>query len=243
MVREYDVCGMFTLGHFIYIGLTIVGIIIALKCSKNLSKMQVHVIIKRLTIILCVLEVIRIVYCIIEGSIYDVNNYLPLYYCSMLLYAGLLSSFGKGKFKRIGDVFIATGSIIGGIVFILYPSTSLPMYPALHFISIHSFFFHGTMVYLGILVNRTNYIEVEKNDIKYFASLVGIMCIIAVFINNIFDSNLMFISKNFPGNPIEVLYNITNGSILFTLIMSVAQMTIPFYTSYYILKRKLMSSG
>ena len=76
MVREYDVCGMFTLGHFIYIGLTIVGIIIALKCSKNLSKMQVHVIIKRLTIILCVLEVIRIVYCIIEGSIYDVNNLL-----------------------------------------------------------------------------------------------------------------------------------------------------------------------
>ena len=78
------------------------------------------------------------------------------------------------------------GSVIGGVVFILYPSTSLPTYPAFHILSIHSFLYHGIMVYLGILVNKTRYIELEKQDIKYFAGLVGVLCVIAFIINNIF---------------------------------------------------------
>ncbi len=234
-VGKYKPCGIFTLGHFILMAITGIGIMLALKCST--TKEKVYKIIKRLTIIMCILEVFKIIYSISQTSIYAVNEYMPLYYCSMLLYAGLLSSFGKGKFKRTGDVFLATGSIIGGLIFILYPSTSLPAYPAFHIISIHSFLFHGIMVYLGILVNKTHYIELEKNDIKYFASLVGIMCIVALIMNNIFDSNLMFISKNFPGMPIEILYNMTNGTILFTLIMCIGQMTLPFYISYYIVKK------
>lgn len=35
---------------------------------------------------------------------------------------------------------------------------------------------------------------------------------------------------------IEILYNITNGSFLFTIIMVALQMTIPFYISYYTIK-------
>ena len=139
--------------------------------------------------------------------------------------------------KRIGDVFLATGSIVGGIVFVLFPTTSLPSYPMFHFISIHSFFFHGTMIYLGILVNITNYIKLEKNDIKYFATLVGTMCILALIINNIFDSNLMFISKNFPNSPLQIIYNLTNGTILYNLILISVQLTLPFYVPYWIIKR------
>lgn len=216
-------------------GITALGISLGLKYST--TKEKVYRIIKRLTIIMCILEVIKIIYNISQTSIYAVNEYMPLYYCSMLLYAGLLSSFGKGKLKRTGDVFLATGSIIGGLIFIIYPSTSLPTYPAYHIVSLHSFLFHGIMIYLGILVNKTHYVELEKNDIKYFASLVGIMCILALIANKIFDSNLMFISKNFHGMPIEILYNMTNGTFVFTLIMCVAQMTLPFYISYYAIKK------
>ena len=42
----------------------------------------------------------------------------------------------------------------------------------------------------------------------------------------------MFISKNFPGTPLEILYNITGS--FFTLIISAAQMTLPFYIIYFI---------
>ncbi len=197
---EYEACGIFTIGHFILIALTIIGIFIALKFSVNKNKEDVHKIIKYVTIVAYILEVIKIIFNVRQNSFSAVNTYLPLYYCSVLLYAGALSSFAKGTLKRIGDVSLATGSIIGGIVFVIYPSTSLPIYPAFHFLSIHSFLFHGAMIYLGILINKTRYIKLEKKDIIYFASLIGGMSIVALIVNKLFDGNLMFISNNFPRN-------------------------------------------
>lgn len=234
--NEYEPCGIFTTKHFILIILTIVAISIALKKTIHKSKEEIHKIIKSLTIVIWILEFVRIGFNIYIGNINNVNECLPLYYCSLLLYAGLMSSFGKGKIKRIGDVFLATGGIIGGIVFIIMPTTSLPTYPMLHFISLHSFLYHGTMVYIGLLINATNYIELELKDIIYFAELVGGICIIALIVNNIFDGNLMFISKDFPGTPITILYHLTGK--LFTPIMIIAQMTLPFLVVYSVEKRK-----
>ena len=239
-VGEYEACGIFTTGHFCLILITILGIYVALKNTVTKNKEEVHRIIKHVTLTACILEIIKIIFSIKKNSFTAVNTYLPLYYCSILLYAGLLSSFAKGTLKRVGDVSLATGSIVGGIVFIIYPSTSLPTYPAFHFLSIHSFLFHGAMIYLGILINKTNYVKLEKTDIKYFASLIGCMCIIALIVNNLFDGNLMFISQSFSCTPIEILYKITNGGFLFTIIMITLQMTIPFYIPYYVIKKKLI---
>ena len=47
----------------------------------------------------------------------------------------------------------------------------------------------------------------------------------------------MFISNNFPGTPIEILYKITKGGVLYSFIMVVTQMTIPFYISYGIINK------
>lgn len=197
---KYEACGIFTPGHFILMAITVVGILISLKQTENKTRKEVHRIIMRVTMIACILEVIKIAFNIYHNSWEAVNTYLPLYYCSMLLYAGIFSSFAKGTLKRVGDVFLATGSIIGGIVFIIYPSTSLPMYPAFHFLSLHSFLFHGAMVYLGIMVNKTRYVELKEEDIKYFASLVLCISGVAFVVNQITGGNLMFISNDFPRN-------------------------------------------
>lgn len=231
---EYEPCGIFTVHHFELIFITILGIIFALKNTVNKTKEEVKQIIKRCTIVMWILEVIMIIFKLCTGDVRNLNNYVPLYYCSLLLYAGLLSSFGKGKVKRMGDVFLATGGIIGGLVFIILPTTSLPAYPMLHMVSLHSFLFHGTMIYLGLLIDITKYIELQASDIKYFATLVGIVCVLASFINKKFGSNLMFISQNFPGMPIEIIYNTTGK--FYTLVMSLAQMTLPFYVVYGIIE-------
>lgn len=230
---EYEPCGIFTIDHLKLIIVTIIGIILALKITAKNTKEQVKKIIQRCTIIMWIFELIIISFKLRTGDIRNVNNYVPLYYCSLMLYAGLLSSFAKNKLKRIGDVFLATGGIVGGLVFIVTPTTSLPTYPMLHIVSLHSFLFHGIMVYLGILVNITHYIELESSDIKYYASLVGVICLLAFIVNQIFDSNLMFISRNFPGTPIEILYNLAGP--LFTVIASIGQMTLPFYIIYGII--------
>ena len=137
---EYKPCGIFSLEHFGLIAVTIVCIAIAIKNTYKSSKEEVKKIIKNCTIMLWFMEIFIIIFKLCTGDPRNVNNYVPLYYCSILLYAGTLSSFFKGKLKRMGDVFLATGGIIGGIVFILLPTTSLPAYPALHIVSLHSFY-------------------------------------------------------------------------------------------------------
>lgn len=230
---EYEACGIFSLKHFALMIFTVIGVAIALKHTVN--KKDVHKIIRNCTIFVWIWEIVIICFKIAVCGTKNLNQYVPLYYCSLLLYAGGLSSFAKGKLKRAGDVFLATGAIIGGIIFILFPSTSLPTYPMLHLVSIHSFVFHGIMLYLGLLINLTKYIELEKEDIIYYSSLVGIVCIIAYIVNKIFGSNLMFISKNFPGTFIEIMYNFTGK--FFTVVMILGQMFLPFYVVYGIAKK------
>lgn len=229
---QYEPCGMFSIGHLILFVITITAVILLLKNTRKSSKDTVAKIIKIATIVLWILEIIKIVFNFAVGNAKNPNNYIPLYYCSLILYAGLLSGFAKGKLKKVGDVFIATGSIIGGLFFLCCPNTSLTMYPMFHYISIQSFVFHGTMLYLGILVNITKYVDFKIKDIKYYATLIMVISFISYIVNIILDTNFMFISKNFPGTPVEVVYN--NTGKLFTFVMVLIQAIGPFYVVYLI---------
>ena len=227
---EYEPCQMYSIGHVILFTVTFIFIVVLLQHTKKSSKENIRKIIKNTTITLWILEIIKIIFNLAVGNGKNPNNYLPLYYCSIVLYAGLLSSYARGKLKRIGDIFIATGGLVGGTFFLCCPNTSLTMYPMFHYISIQSFIFHGAMVYMGILVNITNYINLDVSDIKYYAILVTIMISIAYIVNNKLDTNFMFISKDFPNTPVSVIYKRTGK--FFTLTMSMLQIILPFFIMY-----------
>ena len=93
---EYEPCGMFSVGHFILLVLALSIVGIALSNTKNISKEKVKEIIKKSTIVLWILEIIKIIFNFAIGNWKNPNNYIPLYYCSIILYAGLLSGWGKG---------------------------------------------------------------------------------------------------------------------------------------------------
>ena len=232
---EYEACGIYTIDHFILLIISIIGIVLALHKSRKMNIEQIKSTITCITIMLWIFETIKIIFNIAIGNIKRPNNYIPLYFCSLILYAGLFSSFGKekGKIKHVGDVFIATGGIVAGVCFLIFPITSLTIYPVFHYISIQSFILHSCMIYLGILVNIKRYVIIKKQDIRDHFILIVIISIIAYIFNCIFDTNLMFISENFPGTPIELIYNLTGK--LYTIVSILAQATIPFYLIYFII--------
>ena len=143
---EYEATGLYTIGHLILFVLTIIGIIIAINFTKNKKENEVKKIIQIVTIFIWILEIIKIIFNLAIGNANQPNTYIPLYFCSLILYAGILSGFCKGKLKRTGDVFIATGGLVAGIVFIACPATSLSSYPVFHYISLQSFILHGSMI-------------------------------------------------------------------------------------------------
>lgn len=242
---QYKPCGMYTKGHMILLSVTLICITIALYYTRKYDKDKVKKIIKSSTIILWILEIIKIIFNLAIGNIKNPNNYIPLYYCSLILYAGIFSSFCKGKLKMVGDVFIATGSIIGGLFFLFCPNTSLPAYQMFHYISIQSFIFHGTMLYLGILVNITNYVELKFIDIKYYTILIFIISFVSLAVNKLLGTNFMFISNNFPNTPIEIVYKYTGK--FFTAFMILLQAVGPYCVIYGLKKiiasKKVLCKG
>ena len=228
--NEVIPCGMFSVEHFILLTITLICVAIAIKHTKNMNKENITKLIRKITIFLWILEIIKIVFNIKNYGLSAVNKYVPLYFCSLILYAGIFSGFYKGTLKKMGDVFLSTGGIIAGLIFLLYPLTSLTSYPILHYISIHSFILHGIMLYIGLLMLITKYTTIEKRDIIYYSAIIVIISGIAYIVNLKCGSNLMFISQNYPGTYIETIYN--NTGKFFTLFMTIAQATMPFYIVY-----------
>ena len=228
--NEVIPCGMFSIEHFILLAIATVCVIVALKFTKNMEKENVKKIIRKATIFLWILEIIKIIFNIKNYGISAVNKYVPLYFCSLILYAGIFSGYCKGTLKKMGDVFLSTGGIIAGLIFLLYPLTSLTSYPMFHYISIQSFVLHGIMVYIGLLMLITKYTTIEKRDIIYYSAIIIIISAIAYVINLKCGSNLMFISENYQGTYIEIIYNSTGK--IFPIVMIVAQATLPFYIIY-----------
>ena len=83
-----------------------------------------------------------------------------------------------------------------------------------------------------IRLDKDNALKIDKKDIIYYAALIVTISAIAYIVNELCDSNLMFISQNYPGTFIEVIYNLSGK--LFPLVMVAAQAVLPFYFIYEI---------
>lgn len=106
---------------------------------------------------------------------------LPFDTCSIVMWAGLLSGFAKGKLKKIGDCWIATGGIVGGLSNILY-LRALKYYPFFTFGAQYSMLWHFGMFFAGLWLIVSNYIKLDFKSVIYaFLFHMGISLIVIPF--------------------------------------------------------------
>lgn len=237
----YPPCGLYTWGHGVLFAATAALIVLALFLTRKAGDLAVRRIIRVCTGVLWGLEIAKILFVLLVTGSRNPNDFIPLYYCSLVLYAGLCSSVGRGKLRRLGDVFLATGGMIGGACFLVCPNTSLPRYPVFHFISFHSFLLHGIMVFLGLLLLQRGIVRLRLRDLWYCSGLVSAMCLLAFLFNTVYSNvtntqtaNLMFMSRDFPGTPVHILYVLTGK--LFPVAMWLVQAFVPFLAVYAVLR-------
>lgn len=238
---QYPPAGLYTPGHAALFATAAMLIALALALTRRASPATVRRIVRVCTGVLWGLEIAKIVFVLLVTGSRNPNDFIPLYYCSLVLYAGLFSSVGRGRLRRLGDVFLATGGMIGGACFLVCPNTSLPRYPVFHFISFHSFLLHGIMVFLGLLLLMRGLVRLRFSDLWYCAGLVSAMCLLAFLFNLIYSNatgtetaNLMFMSRDFPGTPVHLLFVLTGK--LFPAAMWLVQAFVPYLAVYGILQ-------
>ncbi len=205
----YEYCGMFSLGHMVLFLISIFLLIILLFISKNITVHDVEILTKIMAVIITILEGMKIYFNLYWGY-KNINSWLPISYCSIFIYALWLSAYGKEKLKEIGDSFITGCSVVAGGAYLLFPSTSLTVYPVWHFLCIYSMFFHTMMVYFGMIYIKNEIIKLDITGFKKYLKIFLFFSIIAIFLNESFGTNFMLLSRPFkiPVPVIHKLYNL-----------------------------------
>ncbi len=206
------------LAQYVYLIISIVLLIIFLILSRKYFKGKELKIIRIISIFLIIFYVGKTTW----ETIYDIQRYgsfntglLPFDSCSIIMFAGLISSFSKGKIKKYSDAWIATGSIVGGVATMLYLN-ALKFYPFLSFGACYSMIWHFLMVFIGLLLIVTNYVEINYKTIIRGFIFHLIVSLVVIPIDYIFNFDFMMY-KDLGSIPIfeDIAYKLTNNGLGF----------------------------
>ena len=156
-------------GRLIYMISSLVIILVLVIIFRKAKKENVHKYIRIMGIVMTLLYIIKTTW----ESYYDITTgagfnkgILPFDTCSILMWAGLIGGFAKGKLKKAADAWLATGGLVGGIANLLF-LRALLYYPFFTFAAFYSMLWHAVMVFTGLWLLTTNYVESNFKSILH----------------------------------------------------------------------------
>ncbi len=82
---------------------------------------------------------------------------LPLWPCSIFLFAAPFAIFGKGNVRKAACGYICTLGLLGGLVNFVYPATYLSRYSCISLAGFRTIFYHGSMVFTAATMLLSGY--------------------------------------------------------------------------------------
>ncbi len=236
--------GLFTWSHFGLLAFFLLVGTLFFVVTKKWSKEKPIVFFKVFSLVLVALEIFKILWNIFTyGARVDtLNSFVPLYYCSIFLYAFVGLAWGRGRLQKLSYAWLIYGGLLSGICFLIYPSSSLLDYPFYHFLSIHSMFFHASLVLVALLTLRLKLYIPQKKDFADFILFSLPFLVLAFIINKSLGTNLMFLETPLAIAPLAWLNK--TSPILFQIFMFAGQLFLPFFISElaFIIIRKTIKS-
>ena len=95
----------------------------------------------------------------LSGSVaqLDLQTNLSLYPCSIFLYVMPLAIWGKGRLKQMACGYVCTLGLLGAAINFVYPATRLSFYSCISFPGFHTFSFHGSMLFVCLVMLLSGY--------------------------------------------------------------------------------------
>ena len=150
---------LFTPLHLVTAAILLVLIIfLALRLGKG-SERQIRTVFTVIWAFAVVLEVTKILWESFSGAEVnlEVGGVLPLYPCSIFMYAMPLAIFGKGWVRYMGCGYVCSLGFLGGAINFVYPANVLSNYSCISFAGFHTLFYHGAIVFCAIVMIRSGY--------------------------------------------------------------------------------------
>lgn len=219
--------------NFSHLFIIICFFILSIVLSYKLSKKEERIINRYLiisTIYLVITEIVKMTYRFIKVGTF--SHVFPMPFCFLCIPALIMYFINNDKIKYIARVFLCSGSLMGGSLYIFIPNGSIDKYPLYHVNSIHGLSFHFIMVVIGLtLLFKRMYVPKLK-DFKYYFMFMGTFSVIALICNYYSGGNALFFGND-SGIPFlkEV---IEKSHLLHVIIVFLGESILLFFIFYAI---------
>lgn len=194
---------MFTPLHLLFSATLLTTVILAAVWISKKREKTIRICFAVLWGSLTCLELIKILWETYSGATVDFEwgGILPLYPCSIFMYAMPFAIFGRGKLRYMGCGYVCSLGLLGGAINFLYPANVLSNYSCISFAGFHTFLYHGAIVFCAIVMLRSGYHSYKnaKHPIDLLLPAVPALCVsvVANFVNfSKIGSDYMFFKLN-----------------------------------------------
>ena len=155
---------LFTPLHFVTSACWITLIVLGCLFLRKKSEKTVQRVFAGLWIAVATLEIVKILWETYCGATveFEVGGILPLYPCSIFMYAMPFAIWGKGKVRYAACGYVCSLGILGGAINFVYPANILNNYSCISFAGFHTLFYHGVMVLCAVTMLLTGYHSYKK---------------------------------------------------------------------------------
>ena len=169
-----------------------------------------------------VLEFVKIAWetCCGAAVEFEWGGNLPLYPCSIFMYAMPFAIWGKGKIRYAACGYVCSLGLLGGAINFVYPANILNNYSCISFAGCHTLFYHGVMVLCAMLMLLSGYHSYKRVTKAYELLLPAIPALAVSVVANLVNfspvgSDYMFftlesfifapIGAAIPGVAVEII--------------------------------------
>ena len=195
---------------YIALAFLTIGAIFILRKKNSPKAIKLSLII--FWVIAVVADIIKIIVSITTDS-FVLTGSLPLYICSIFMYAMPFAIWGKGKIKDIACTYVCTIGLFGAIMNYIVPSVTLN-YSLFSFWGLHTTIYHSMLLIVPFVMLCTGYHKIKIKDFGWAFLGFVILTISVVAIDYIIKADYMYFRTE-EGTSLGIVMNIASATGIF----------------------------
>ncbi|MBQ8408575.1 MAG: YwaF family protein [Clostridia bacterium] len=155
-----DLAGtMFTPLHLICAAILLCAVIFAAVFVSRQNERYIKTVFTVLWAFLACFEIAKILWETFCGATvsFEWTGILPLYPCSIFIYAMPFAIWGNQKLRYMGCGYVCSLGLLGGAINFVYPANVLQNYSCISFAGFHTLIYHGAIVFCALTMLLSGY--------------------------------------------------------------------------------------